>query len=350
MPGIFISHASADEPLVDPFVDYLLRLGSEVPKEFIFYSSGDDTGIPSGRTLNDSIRSKIDAVSLVVAIISPTFQTRPFCVAELGAAWSHVGKLFPIAVPGLEHTDMDGVLAGLVVRYLNDSSALDEMHDLVSEALGLKPNARTWGRYKAKWLANVDEYARALAMPRIIAPEDYDRAVADLEGTKDALRDAESVIREQARKIELLAAAKSAQDVSEIMVPKSERERFAMLVRQAEQSLKRLPPVVREAVRYQYDGQSMPSSDLSDDSMGLEADECYKEGWLKRAGTGMRPNFDFDEVSEAMNAIRRLGDFLDSSTSATFREWFRAQHHTAPDLRLRRVWNQIFRSDQDPLR
>ena len=67
---------------------------------------------------------------------------------------------------------MDGVLAGLVVRYLNDAAALDEMHDLVSRALDLSPKARTWGRYKAKWLASVDEYTRALATSsmKLLAP------------------------------------------------------------------------------------------------------------------------------------------------------------------------------------
>jgi TIR domain len=140
---IFISHASADKPLVDPFVTTVIQLGCEVPKESIFYSSGEDTGVPSGYTLNDYIKSQMESVSLVVAIISPAFQTRPFCIAELGAAWSQVGKLFPIAIPGLERTDMQGVLTGLAVRYLSDSAALDELHDQICNLLGTNPGAKT---------------------------------------------------------------------------------------------------------------------------------------------------------------------------------------------------------------
>src|SRR5580704_16581214 len=151
MPRIFISHASADKPLVDPFVTTIVQLGCEVSKDLIFYSSGEDTGVPWGSTLNSYIRSQMESVSLVVAIISPTFQTRPFCVAELGAAWSQVGKLFPIAVPGLEYTDMQGVLAGLSVRTLSDSAALDELHDQVCNLLGTSPGAKTWGRHKSQW-------------------------------------------------------------------------------------------------------------------------------------------------------------------------------------------------------
>ena len=61
---------------------------------------------------------------------------------------------------------MDGVLTGLAVRCMDDAAALDEMHDLISGILHLSPKARTWGRYKTKWLTNVSEYTRALAIPK----------------------------------------------------------------------------------------------------------------------------------------------------------------------------------------
>src|SRR5437016_4591969 len=118
MPGVFISHASADKPLVDPFVDDVIRLGCEVPRKKIFYSSGEDTGVPSGENLNTYVRDRVADASIVVAIISPTFQTRPFCVAELGSAWSRIGNLFPIAVPGMARTDLEGVLEGMLVKHL----------------------------------------------------------------------------------------------------------------------------------------------------------------------------------------------------------------------------------------
>lgn len=108
MPGVFISHAFADRALVDPFVDDVIRLGCGVPPEQVFYSSGEDTGVPSGEDLNAYVRKQVADASIVVAVISPTFQTRPFCVAELGAAWAKVGNLFPIAVPGMGRTDLEG--------------------------------------------------------------------------------------------------------------------------------------------------------------------------------------------------------------------------------------------------
>jgi hypothetical protein len=62
MPGIFISHAAADKQSVDTFVDNIVRLGCGVPAESIFYSSGPDTGVPSGSDLNTYVREKVSDV------------------------------------------------------------------------------------------------------------------------------------------------------------------------------------------------------------------------------------------------------------------------------------------------
>src|ERR1700691_148450 len=110
MPGIFISHASADKVMVDEFVDNVVRLGCGVPPDLIFYSSGSDTGVPSGKDLNTYVRDQVGVVGLVVSLLTPAFQIRPFCVAELGAAWSRVDNLFPIKHPELDRDDLDGVL------------------------------------------------------------------------------------------------------------------------------------------------------------------------------------------------------------------------------------------------
>lgn len=175
MPGVFVSHASVDKTFVDNFIDDIIRLGSEVPKGSIFYTSGADTGIPSGGNLNAYVKQKVGDAAIVVAILTPSFQTRPFCVAELGAAWSRTGLLFPVAAPGLERPDLQGVLKGLIVKYLDDSEALDELHEAVCSAVGTSPGAKTWNSYKAKWLAKVTRLAASLDAPKIITAEEFER-------------------------------------------------------------------------------------------------------------------------------------------------------------------------------
>ena len=281
----------------------------------------------------------MESVALVVAIISPMFQTRAYCVAELGGAWSRVGKLFPIAVPGLERTDLQGVLTGLAVRYLSDSAALDELHDRVCKLLGTSPGARTWGRHKNQWLTHVEEYVRQLPKVRTVTPEDYDRTVADLEGTRDALRDAEATIHEQRTQIDRLATAKS-EEVIEILLPKDERKRFDTLVEQASDALNKLPSVVRDAMWFWLKQRDMPWPASRDSDL----DAAYDAGWLREGtdDTGIVPNDDFDEVRIAAKAVDRLDQFLrGGELSEPFVDWFRTEYHASPDLHAKRVWDQL---------
>jgi hypothetical protein len=93
---------------------------------------------------------------LVIAILTPSFRASPFCIAELGAAWSHAGRLIPLIASGMERNDLDGVLTGMVVRHIDDPHALDELHDRVCDELALRTNATTWGAYKTRWLTFIE--------------------------------------------------------------------------------------------------------------------------------------------------------------------------------------------------
>jgi len=153
MPGIFVSHAAADRALVDEFVEKIVHIGCGVGARSIFYSSGIDTGVPTGANLNEYVRQNVSGDRLVVALITPTFQTRPYCVAELGAAWSRGSDLFPLSAPGMDHTDLEGVLSGTVVRSLDDEAALDELHERISKTMRRKSSTGTWTQAKRRWLS-----------------------------------------------------------------------------------------------------------------------------------------------------------------------------------------------------
>lgn len=109
-------------------------------------------GVPAGEDLNSYVRNQARNAKLVIALITPNFQSRPYCIAELGSAWSRVGNLVPLAAPQLERTDLDGVLAGMMVREMTDESALDELHGRISKAVGKASEAGTWSKYKRSWL------------------------------------------------------------------------------------------------------------------------------------------------------------------------------------------------------
>jgi hypothetical protein len=152
MSSVFISHASDDFTLAGPFVDNIVRLGCGVPAESIFYSSGADTGVPSGADLNAVVRKKVGTAKLAVCLLTPAFRVRPYCLAELGAAWSRTNNLFPLRHPDLELDDLDGVLKGIIVHPFNDEAALDELHERICAAAKTSVAAKTWSSYKKKWL------------------------------------------------------------------------------------------------------------------------------------------------------------------------------------------------------
>ncbi|HEX8648045.1 MAG TPA: toll/interleukin-1 receptor domain-containing protein [Thermoleophilaceae bacterium] len=155
MARVFVSHASSDRTLVNRFVNTILRLGCGLGHEQIFFSSAGDTGVPSGTDLNAYVRNRAGDDGLVVAILSPAFRASPFCLTELGAAWGRNEDLFPLRLPSMPRSALDGVLAGMVIHPVDDPTALDELRDRVSAVVGTTTPTTTWNEQKTEWLAEV---------------------------------------------------------------------------------------------------------------------------------------------------------------------------------------------------
>lgn len=166
MTRIFVSHASADQKMVDMFVETVVQAGSGVLDQELFYSSRPDVGVPAGEDLNAYVRAWAHGADLVIAVITPAFVTSRYCVAELGAAWAaSSGTLFPMLAPGITHKDLDGVLSGVMVRTLDERGALDQLHDrLVGFTERAVPAAR-WGRQRERWLEALPELAEEVGGP-----------------------------------------------------------------------------------------------------------------------------------------------------------------------------------------
>src|SRR5689334_7310153 len=97
---VFVSHASADAALADRLVR-LLDDGCELDRSSqVFYSSSRLTGLRSGEYITASLQKKVGEAAIVVALITPTYLSRPMCLAELGAAWGR-DTLFPLLLPGM---------------------------------------------------------------------------------------------------------------------------------------------------------------------------------------------------------------------------------------------------------
>lgn len=91
MGRVFVSHASADAALTNEFVDKILRSGCGLKDKQFFYSSDPRTGVANGKSVMETVRRELSESDLVVVIVSSTYQSRPVCLAELGAAWARAG-------------------------------------------------------------------------------------------------------------------------------------------------------------------------------------------------------------------------------------------------------------------
>jgi hypothetical protein len=165
---IFISHAGVDKDFVDEFVETIVIRGCGADADSVFYSSGADMGVPSGSDVNTYIREQVSEADVVVALITPAFRARPYCMAELGAAWSRAGSMFPLTA-GVPREELDGVLKYDAVRDVGQASVLGELRDRITEILGKstktgnnrKSGSETSGEISMDWRGCARSTSRA---------------------------------------------------------------------------------------------------------------------------------------------------------------------------------------------
>lgn len=344
---IFISHANADLQFAEQFVSDVIQLGCGVQPDDLFYSSGADTGIPDGADLMAHVREEVGAATLVVALITPMYLSRPVCMAELGAAWgvATAGKLFPLLAPGMKRKDLDGILPSLLIRYINDRDALDALHDRVGEVMGTASKAATWGRHVIKWLAAVDERSATLERPQVASIDEMESLGRQLDEAKTVVVEQEGEIADLQERLEAIAKLKNQAAVAQILLPKDQRKRFETLVASASKLLDKVnPPIVREAIRCEAVGIEFSWPDAYDDLWtSRDAQEAYDDGYLidGHAEGTLVPDSQFRSYRLARDAVEKLMKFIDDEAEPELHEYFEAAHGMPLDLRKRPVWDEL---------
>jgi hypothetical protein len=136
MPQVFLSHAATDKPLIDDLKIMLQTAIGLGPGDF-FYSSGAGTGVSAGQNFVDYIRTSLGDSTFVVAVITPSFRSSEFCLAELGAVWLTADKdFFPLCVPAVERADLRATLTGIQVERIDEREALASLLERVAKHFG----------------------------------------------------------------------------------------------------------------------------------------------------------------------------------------------------------------------
>jgi hypothetical protein len=169
---ISVSHSSRDRALADRLIR-LLRLGTDLSGQQVFYTSGTGTSVPAGENFVDYIRSQLWNTALVVQLITPSFLQSGFCMCELGAVWVSQAASFPIAVPPVTHRGLSGVLGSVQVEILDQHGVtIDRLHDRVKTVLGLAPDTASWNVERGKFLSDLPDLLRGIRDTRGIDGDD----------------------------------------------------------------------------------------------------------------------------------------------------------------------------------
>lgn len=343
---VFVSHANADKDVVNVFVANVLRIGCGLDATTLFYSSERDTGVRSGANLLQTVRDEVDAATLVIALITPMYQERPVCIAEMGAAWGRSGsdRFFPLVAPTLDRNALEGIIPSTLCERWDDSVALDELFDRVKHALGKEMTTAQWGVGKLKWLSFLQSNEAELQLPDRPSEAQHAKLKKELQDTAEALEYTQGEVRELQRQVTELASAKDASDVAEILLPKGARERFKSLLDQVESELTGLPAIVKEALYQDNRGSFVTRPSFDDPDWADAMNDAIERELLSEDDDGIALNLEKRKVRNAAEAIRSLDDFFDTQgVDSEFGEWFEDQYAASPRLSDRDCWEALFR-------
>ncbi|MGS0686502.1 hypothetical protein ACVBEQ_15375 [Nakamurella sp. GG22] len=312
-----------------------------MPTNLIFYSSGEDTGVPSGATLNSYVRDQASQTKMVVAIITPMFQSRPFCVAELGAAWARVGTLLPLATPGFNRNDLDGVLDGLLVRHLDDPAALDELHDRVCDATQTRPKASTWGRYKNQWISSVSEYASRLKNPNVVDRADHERLLVELASVKQRL-DETTQLLDTVNSHLLHRPTSPITPVNESVTTWP----LTAVLTHARAAIRKVPPVGQELLWSELFGHGSVPVVEAVERFGIDEVRALIASGFAELSNGQLLLTGHPIIIAARQASVTLqASLTDLSEDRSFKAWFQTKYQTNPTLSNQDTWHAVLSDD-----
>jgi len=153
---VFISHSSEDAALAEALID-LLKSALGLVASQIRCSSVDGYRLPVGVNTESRLREEVNAVKVVVGLITPNSLASYFVMFELGARWGANLFLAPL-LAGVKPQELSGPLGLLNAVSASNESQLHQLLGDVSAKLSLPlQNATSYVHHiaRVKQLADV---------------------------------------------------------------------------------------------------------------------------------------------------------------------------------------------------
>lgn len=340
---VFVSHAKADKDYVDGFVTSVLMRGAGLRPSDIFYSSAPDTGVRSGQNLMEVVRNEAGKSLLIIALVTPTYQTRPVCVAELGAAWSRE-VLLPIMAPAMKRSELEGVLPGMLIQPADNDDVLNDLADRIRE-LGFEFSARSWGVGLEQWKSFLRNNPNVVEKPFTPTADEMKQLKKELDSARAALDESEKARNELVDRVDRLKEAKSVKQVLEADLPTDERARFEALSKAAKLAVRSMPKVVVDGLWHKVSSRPMLMPNRADDYFGQDsAEEQVKAGRLEYdEDTGEIYLADeYPDVRKALEATEALANFFeDPNRTEGFTLWFEDKFQVPMNLKKKGCWDEL---------
>ncbi|MBQ7204914.1 MAG: toll/interleukin-1 receptor domain-containing protein [Muribaculaceae bacterium] len=154
---IFISHASADAPIINAFIKEILMLGCGLKSEDIFCTL-DHTVIRTGDDFREQIVENMKSCDFILCFISEKYEKSQICQNEMGAAWAMDNKrILPFKFPNISFNEIGFLNVTKQAADITDNSKLDELYDELTEYYGLQQDWINYNQRKADFINTVHQ-------------------------------------------------------------------------------------------------------------------------------------------------------------------------------------------------
>jgi hypothetical protein len=314
---LFISHAVADESLVNKFVDWL-DVACGVPRDQIFCTSCPDMGVVPGKDFIQFIKSEIENASVIIPLLSPNYYASVFCLGELGATWVLDDKIFilPILVPPMNYSSAKATLAVTHMGMIDDKNYLGLSTEYIVQHHELpKPKIVTWDIKTDQFLEGLPSVLSALPKPNIVPTTEFTLLQDKYQESVNLLKQNEEEIKHLEDLIEELKEAKDKDEVRKIILAHlGEEEQFEALISEVRQALSSFPTIVQEAFFYDFTGDIFSPDDHPFGDLD-KARKASHDGYLYPDPdfNGFHLDTSLRDVKVAHQKIKALTEFLKSS-------------------------------------
>ncbi len=247
---------------------------------------GPGTGVPAGQKPVDYIRTSHGDSTFVAAVITPSFRSTEFCLAELGAVWLAADKdFFPLCVPAVERGELRATLTGIQVERIDEREALAALLARIAKHFQRDYNAAACDNAITVFLAGLDARLASLAEPAVVPAVDLEAEKAKNTALGAELTKLRDQVAAERGRGDAILAAKTAEEAVAVSLPDDDRERIDALIKEARSAVRRVKGAVSMVLPFYLRGEEMPWPDAGEYAH-QEVVRAVEDGLLLDGGEG----------------------------------------------------------------